>query len=395
MSELDTQLDELRDDLRAAIPPPDLSHVTGRARQRTMRRRVLGAIAAVLVVSAAVPVLRSLPSGTQASELGTPTRSSYVVDFVDANHGYALHGVCRGGADGCEFTLLATSDGGRTWQRRELPPPASRASNYFGSTLSVLSPDQIVIDRPPGPAWRDRRIYSTDGGRDWRVVEDWYSLETVAPVPANGLLTGICGVDPVAGECGDVGTILPSTGMTVRVPTQPGLFSGRLGPEATSGGKLWVTGRNETLGWTIAVSGDGGRTWTTSALDVPGTPASGRWAVVERNGVMYLTAGGADELLAVWRSTDDGVTWTRTWVGAGNNWLPSPAGYPVAAGDGSLIISDGKSTYVSTDQGVTFRRTGDAVAGTIRWSRAGYLRSGSGGFALSTDGLRWRSFEVR
>jgi hypothetical protein len=395
MSELDSQLRGLRDDLHATIPPPDLSEVAGRARQRTVRRRVLGAIAAVLVVSAAVPVLRSLPTGTQAGEQGTPARSTYDVDFADADHGYALRGMCRGSSNGCEFTLLATSDGGRTWQRRTLPPPASKISNYFNATLYVLSPDEVVIDRPAEPNWETRRIYSDDGGRDWRVAEPWYAPD-FAPVPENGVLTVSCSTDLIGTDmCAVIGTIQPDTGTMVRVPEQPKLTSGRLGTTATAGGQLWVVGRKENAGWTVAVSGDSGRTWTTTVLDVPGIPTTDRWAVVERNGVMYLTAGTTYDLLAVWRSTDDGTTWTRTWAGTGTNWLPSPAGSAIAAGDGSLIVSDGRSTYVSTDQGVTFRRTGDAAPGTIRWTRAGYLRSGSGGFALSTDGVKWRSFEVR
>jgi photosystem II stability/assembly factor-like uncharacterized protein len=125
--------------------------------------------------------------------------------------------------------------------------------------------------------------------------------------------------------------------------------------------------------------------------------------VVERNGAMYATASNYGGLVGVWRSLDDGKSWTRTWARTDGRPIPGLVGSPIAAGDGSLVLSDGLTTYVSTDQGATFERTGEKVAGTVRWTRAGYLRSDglmhpltSEGtrFALSSDGVQWREFTV-
>jgi hypothetical protein len=145
----------------------------------------------------------------------------------------------------------------------------------------------------------------------------------------------------------------------------------------------------------VAVSGDGGRSWMTSELAVAGVPALDGWRLVERNGVMYLTANDSRSLLNVWRSTDDGRTWAPAWSTSDRTRLPRMVGSPIAAGDGTLIMSDATSTYVSTDQGRTFRWAGDDPGGAVTWTRAGYLRSDGDEFALSTDGLRWRTFTIR
>jgi hypothetical protein len=164
-----------------------------------------------------------------------------------------------------------------------------------------------------------------------------------------------------------------------------------------------MSGRDIASGrWTMSVSSDGGRQWSTVDLTFDGTARMDGWEVVERNGVMYATASSARELLAVWRSTDDGKSWVRTWTPSAAQRIPGLVGTPIAAGDGTLALLDGVTSYVSTDQGRTFTRTGEKV-GSARWTRAGYLRTdgyqywmSSEGtrFSLSSDGLHWREFTV-
>jgi photosystem II stability/assembly factor-like uncharacterized protein len=196
--------------------------------------------------------------------------------------------------------------------------------------------------------------------------------------------------------CGGIGSVDPGSGMTVTAPTQPPLEFKQAGSSATEDGRWWVSGRHVNTGsWAISVSADEGRTWSTSEVAVDGTPSLDGWAVVERNGVMYATASTYRELLGVWRSTDDGRSWTRTWAPGAGRELPGVLGMPIAAGDGSLLLPTGTTTYVSTDQGRTFTRTGEELFGMVTWTRAGYLRSNVDEFALSSDGLRWREFTVR
>jgi len=401
MSELDTQLRGLRNDLNAAIPPPDLAQVAGRARQRTVRRRMLGAIVAVLVVSVAVPVLRSLPSGEQAADQRPQARPTYSVDFADADHGYALRGECAKERTDCEFTLLATSDGGRTWARRNLPEPNSTVVNYFTSSVLVLGPDVLVLDRMLNEQRMVgyERLRSDDGGRTWQKVVHLYKIDGVAPIEPLAKL-GTCAGGQRGFTCGPLAAVRPDSGVTVQVPAQPALVDPIPGWDATVDGKWWAFGRDPaTRRWALGVSADAGRSWSTSALDVPGTVTPGHWAVVERNGVMYATVSGAYDqrltTLAVFRSTDDGKSWTRTWRVSDADQLPTVAGTPVVAADGRLILPSATGTTMSSrDGGHTFEAAEHQLTGAVQWTSGGYLLHGSDGFALSKDGLTWRRFSI-
>jgi photosystem II stability/assembly factor-like uncharacterized protein len=389
MSDLDAELRGLRDQLNRAIPLPDVEHVTGRARAR--RRMQLGAIATVVLVALAVPVLRALPATVPPASPPALSRSSYTMDFADAKHGYAFGRSC---SPDCTFALYGTADGGRTWRQSTLPPPAHQRSGYFGSTMYVLDGDNVVIDRPDDKLGRER-IRSADGGRTWQVVDYWLAAGN-APLVPTGTASGLCVVGPVeSGDCDSIGSVDPGSGKTVAAPAQPPLDFKQVGTTATESGKWWVSGRDENTRWAISVSADKGLTWSTSELRLDSTPNMDGWAVVERNGVMYATASTSRALLGVWRSTDDGRSWTRTWTPAPGRELPGVLGMPIAAGDGSLRLPTGTTTYVSTDQGQTFERSGDEVYGVVTWTRAGYLLSSVDEFALSSDGLRWRKFTVR
>lgn len=393
MSDLDTELRALRDELTEAIPLPDVGQVTGRA--RTRRRLQVIAIAAVIAVAVAVPVLRLLPADPPQVGNPPPAPVSNVItmDFADDEHGYALTRSCPRSGETCTFDLLRTADGGRSWQRATLPAPLNAQTGYFSAALYVIGPDEVLIYRPFG--LDPDRIHSTDGGRSWEVIKRWYTLDvSPAPLPAHGVLTGLCGNQHYPNNCGAIGSHQSGSGAFTSALTQPPLTYMQLGSVATQDGKWWVAGRDRTTGkWTLAVSTDSGQTWMTTPLDLTATPSLDGWAVVERNGVMYATASDYRGLLGVWRSLDDGKSWTRTWS-RGGQWLPAPADTPIAAGDGSLIVSDGKVTYVSTDQGSTFRPADKKVTGQVYWTRAGYVRSIGAGFALSADGLSWREFTV-
>lgn len=393
MSELDTDLRALRDELNAAIPLPDVEHVTGRA--RTRRRLQLVAIAAVIAVAIAVPVLRLLPADPpQVGNPPPPVSNVLSMDFADADHGYALTRDCPRQGEPCTFDLLRTANGGRDWQRASLPAPLNPKTGYFSATLLVLGPDEVMLYRPNG--FDSDRIFSSDSGRTWQTTTKWWTLNaSAAPLPSHGILTGMCGSQHTSDACGPIGAHQPASGTFSTTPTQPPLSSMQLGPNATKDGRWWAVGRDRTTGrLMIVISADGGRTWMASDLNMTETLGLDVWAVVERGGIMYATAGDHRGLLGVWRSADDGRTWTRTWT-HGDQWLPAPTHTPIAAGDGSLIVSDGHVTYVSTDQGSTFRPADKEVTGEVTWTRAGYVKSNGDRFALSADGLSWREFTVR
>jgi photosystem II stability/assembly factor-like uncharacterized protein len=393
MSDLDARLRGLRDELNGAIPLPDVERVTGRARAR--RRTQLGAIMAVIVVALTVPVLRALPFDEEAAN-PPAQNTSYLVDFADHDHGYALARTCVVGTEGCRYTLYRTKNGGDTWQPNKLPSPPDGETTYFGASLYVLGPDEVTIQRPRGN--ESDRITSTDGGRSWQTTQAMATVNAdTAPLTRGSLLIGACGEIPHNGQgCDVIGSLDPSSGDFRALPQQPPLTNVKIGSAATESGRWWVTGQSRVtpLRTAVSVSEDGGRTWLTTDLD-PG--AGTTTTVVEHDGVLYAVGGDSydeqemDRGVGVWRSDDGGQSWER--MGISSALIGPVLGTPVVAGDGTITVSDGLAKYVSTDLGRTFYWEGDA-AGGVKWTRAGYLRMNADKFALSTDGVRWREFTV-
>lgn len=101
--------------------------------------------------------------------------------------------------------------------------------------------------------------------------------------------------------------------------------------------------------------------------------------------------GGEQELLALFRSTDDGRSWQRTWRPTADA-VPGLLRSLVAGADGSLrLYRDGpdNGVYTSTDGGRTLTRSGSTRLGPVIWTRAGYLAWSQEQVEVSTDGLNW------
>jgi hypothetical protein len=398
MSELDRELTALRADLHAALTPPDLTKVAGRARQRSVRRRMqIGAVAAVVVVSVVVPALRAVPSEPPGIPPFPQPGPTYQVDFADADHGYALRGDCEQVQGPCRYRLFATTDGGRRWEERGLP----QATVDHGSAwLIVAGRTEITVDRDPmmgaGVIHAD---HSTDGGRTWSdaVPDELLPPTPIAPAAA---LASVCLTPGYNCQRGIGSTV---DGASAPVPTQPPLSDPVAGGPPTEGGKHWAVGLDEAAGdWALSVTEDGGMTWSTSVLRVPGVPTMrGGWHLVERDGVMYTTVAGTfgvnqQGVLGVFRSTDGGVSWTRTFVGSPKGSLSDAPGSPVLTEDGRLLVySASHGTFESAD-GVTFTRSAHQLPAPVTWTRGGYLvMTTEGSYELSTDGVTWRKFTVR
>lgn len=389
MSELDSELRGLRDELTAAIPLPDLERVAGHARNR--RRLQLVAIAVVVVaVAVTVPLLRASRSAPPATPLDA-RNTSYVLDFADHDHGYALTRTCPPGASSCVFALHRSADGGRTWTPRTLPPALDPETGYTSATMYVLGPDAVAIDRPKGHD--SERVYTTDGGRSWHRQQQPRQGDTSAPLADGALFTSRCAEQPYSktGHCPDVGTIDPKTGQFVSTPTQPPLaLYYRLGPSPLRNGGYWVVGATATGEAAVAITEDGGRTWSVGIL-----PPADMWGgdlrdleVASSDGVLYAATGGD-----LWTSTDDGRSWLLVPENPSERELHGFS--PLMAGaDGSVLVAGESESWRSTDRGRTFVKAGRGHFG-VKWTRGGYLSFHSDQFALSDDGLNWREFSVR
>lgn len=400
MSDLDTSLEELREGLRSTITKPGLDRIAGRARQRSVRRRMqIGAIVAVVLVSVAVPLLRSLPEPTPpAAQPPSEPTVPYQLEFIDKEHGFALVRECPGAFDACTFRLLATADAGRSWTSRKMPPGA-----YRDGSLSALSPTMLAFyTTTADPDGFLLSYRSTDAGRTWRRYDMAApELANPSPIPPDTTLQVVCLSEPGPDCVMGLGTATHD-GRTAPVPVQPPLTDLWPGRYPTSGSHYWVVGRDQANRWAVAVTA-GAETWTTTPLDVPGkVDLPEAWSVVEGGGSMYLTAvgsigGGVNRLLAVYHSTDRGRTWTQTRRASETGERMSMYGSPMATSNGRLVLSSlPGGTVESRDGGATFTRVTHQLPGTPKWTPAGYLvQVRLGTYEISWNGVDWRRFEIR
>ncbi|GAB6286293.1 MAG: hypothetical protein STSR0009_24940 [Methanoregula sp.] len=129
-----------------------------------------------------------------------------------------------------------------------------------------------------------------------------------------------------------------------------------------SGGYVW---NNDT--WR---STDNGVTWTRMNASAGWTGRYGHSSVVMPDGSIVLMGGwiGGGSKNDVWRSTDKGATWTQVNASAG--WSARYTHSSVAMPDGSIVLMGGydgdrkNDTWRSTDKGATWTQ----VNASARWS---------------------------
>jgi len=413
-SEIDQELTRLRDGIRESLPVPAFQQVVARHKQRVVRRRMqIGAAVAVLVVSLAIPLLRNqmvpdpkppaspspvLPKGPFLSD----------ADFFDADHGYVVRTVCEhGDPQKCVERLFATSDGAH-WEERPLPKPGTVRS-WAQASIAVLGQDELTIDWGEVQGELIHRIHSHDGGRTWQTVEvPDIVTGTVPQIPENASLTWTCAQLVGGGKtCAERGfaVLLPGSGRSVLLANRPHLTAMVAGEVPTLDGRWWVAGRDpQTNNWSLAISDDNGRSWTTAKLGFRESVNGYGWSVTSSGGTLYASAVGplpntSNGLSAIFVSTDGGRMWQRTWQPADDK-LPRRvySGGVVPGEHGSLTVNtpDDKS-YASSDGGRTFhlvkRKYGDY---TYR-ARAGFVA----GFAdnadvleFSSDGIDWKRIKI-
>ena len=158
--------------------------------------------------------------------------------------------------DACN-ELLASEDGGATWWSRGMLPrgpylgieaQGNRTLTMVTATFSDVSPS----DRPAG------RI-SVDGGYRWEDLR-WID-QPIDAIPGGGAPSLLYSGDRIL-------VVDPGTRRIQPLAVQPPLSNPRL--QSAHGG-IWVAGTDpDTRRGAVAVSRDGGRSW--SASELPGAP---------------------------------------------------------------------------------------------------------------------------
>ncbi|MDI1461756.1 hypothetical protein QEZ54_12300 [Catellatospora sp. KI3] len=312
-------------------------------------------------------------------------------EFSDAQHGYALVTWCQTDGYDCAARLLATADGGRSWQQRRLPVDRAKNIQLYEST-----PQRVIV-------WTDPEGYraSADGGltygpatptvpRDHAGARARYGLE----YPANG----------------DAVLLEYRTGRQLKVPSGFPPGTARVAPDDT----IWVTNL-VSKPRTTARSTDGGATWQTLPVpDQPGRPlfmlqvlvsADGRdtWLVGDQE---PPDLGGGTALLrgSVLKQTGLPLVWRLD----GADWVPVPItgvdeqlsqSYAVAPAGAGLLALGGPEAGLYLGRDGIVRVPGTPRLDWVSTLPDGTLRgsSGSGGVLLgvgSGANREWRVLSI-
>lgn len=212
------------------------------------------------------PLLKTTDGGRRWTIL---RQSASSVSFVGPNRGWALNGE----------TAWHTTNGGRSWSASTIVAGAS--GSVFGGQIAAL-PDGtvwVLLRGVPGMNQDSYTVFRSGNGQSWTAVLSRSTADGPAPGNPNGTATA------------------------------PGLSPGPL--VAVSPETAWVSGVCAACGvgtTTVAVTQNGGRTWTTGATVSGLVPPAGLSAVNAEVGWLATQNAGA---WAVRATRDAGMVWTR------------------------------------------------------------------------------------
>lgn len=346
--------------------------MSARARKRSFGGVVVGL--AVLVAIAAPADRRPLMA--QGAPLAWTPQSSGVTARL---RGVSAVSADTAWASGAAGTVLRTTDGGRTWQRR---PVAGGEALDFRDIDATSADVAHVLSIGPGEA---SRIFATsDGGTTWS--ERFRNADPDAFFDALAFADAAHGVavsDSVGGrfilrrtaDGGRSWIAEPATGL-------PPALDGE-GAFAASGTNVTMVGHDRiwmgTTASRVLRTSDGGRTWSVHPTPLATGQATGIFSIAFRDADHGVVVGGnyqreqdAGDNVAI--SRDGGVTWTRP-RGRGLSgfrsavaWLPGTAARLLAVGpSGSDWSSDGGASWQPAG-GEGYDALSLAPTGAVGWA---------------------------
>jgi photosystem II stability/assembly factor-like uncharacterized protein len=222
------------------------------------------------------------------------------LDFPNAQDGFAV--VCNP-LDGGAFSLMESTDGGRSWRARGALPDA-RAGDISGLWMASASRG-LLLTTSGGSA-----CYNEDGsspGRLWSTTNGGLTWRDVAPVPVGEGLVAASFVPVAAGRWAGWAEGVQAepfttsdTGRTwVSRPAFPMLSEVQLVTQDVLVGEEWTSG---PVFW---YSSDGGRHWRSRPL--PGGPHDvGQLCFASAADGWWVASGDVN---GVWSTADGGVHW--------------------------------------------------------------------------------------
>ena len=312
-----------------------------------------------------------------ASDLNTEGQLLVAVDFVDAQHGWAVGN--RNNFDGTT-DVLATTDGGATWQQH--------SSGVTGAGLSDVS---FVDDNHGWVTGGGRVLATTDGGSDWTAQDAGMHDSAVSFIDSlHGCAVGGSGATATTTNGGASWHVVGPTNPTVPTPA--------LADVAFTGGSHGCAVGNDVIMSTF----DGGVTWSPqtagtalTSLSFPTTNEG--WAVGGGGPQGGLVYGGPRLIL---HTTDGGLSWQTQYDVAGTSGSSFRAVDFVDAqhgwASGSTLMgrpcvartTDGGATWRFVNFSTKVGRITDVTFVNVRrgWA-VGY---DDGIFRTTNGGLTWR-----
>ena len=316
-----------------------------------------------LAVGSDPPVAAPAPSSIPLS--ATPTAATYPssgpadtiedVAFLDSATGYLVQRRCDTATPEprCARVLLETVDGGRTWR----PAGSIPAFADVFQQLVVEAPKTVILLEQVGSA---ALVRSQDGGISWFRLP--IAVAAPAPAPAGAVVVKQQQPRPCPRGCPiTLAWLDPATQQRRPFPTQPAHSDLLVPAPMSADGDVvaTLTGADRAV---VAMSTDGGLTWSETALPVP--VGAGADPAVAVSDVTALAAGGGRAYAFVsvqqvaaqpalptthgFRTDDGGATWADLG-------LPTDLLVPSVVVHGELATTDtAGQVLVSTAGGATW-----------------------------------------
>jgi photosystem II stability/assembly factor-like uncharacterized protein len=268
-------------------------------------------------------------------------------------------------ASGTNGTVLRTVDGGRTWDTRPIPGAAQldfRDIDAFSA--------QIAYALSIGPGEASRIYKTTDGGTTWAL--QFTNHEPRAFFDAMAFWNADAGVafsDTIDGafviivtrDGGRTWTRVPAGALPPALPNE-GAFAASGTNVAMFGDHVWI-GTGAASQSRVLHSADRGRTWTVTATPLASGASAGIFSIAFRDASHGIVVGGdykkeAEAVDNVAVTADGGKTWTLSGRESGGRGLSGFRSVvaPVPGAPRSWIAVGPQGSDISRDDGRTWER---------------------------------------
>jgi photosystem II stability/assembly factor-like uncharacterized protein len=286
-------------------------------------------------------------------------------------------------ASGTRGTVIRTSDAGATWN--VLPVPDAAAVDF--RDVDAISPDVAYI-LSIGNGETSRIYKTTDAGAHWDAQflnkDPKVFLDAMTFADDNhGIVIG----DSIDGEFfvmqttdGHTWSRIPPDRLPPALPNE-GAFAASGTNIAYVGNDIWIGTGASTIS-RVLHSGDRGRTWTVANTPIPANDSSGIFSVTFRDARHGVVVGGDYKKVAaaidnVAVTSDGGRTWTLVKE-HGLSGFRSAVVYVPHAKTPSLVAVGPQGSDVSTDDGLTWTPAGTGGFDTFSISPSGVVGWGAG-----------------